>query len=589
MRWILTLISALVVGTCFGMVDAHAQAALPAGETSPITLTYAGVERTVFIHMPPASTNDGPTPAVVALHGLQSSPLALEAITGLSAEADARGFIAVYPAALTTYWDDGRVQAGYQTGDPIDDVGFLDLLADTLREDYAAGPIYLVGTNNGGTMVYRQMCQSPEHFNGFAVYGTLLWDFIANDCPSPAESSNLLIMRGSNDLVFPSEGRTIDDPFDPTAPTFSTLSAIATVSFWATQLGCEAHNDSANATVYTDCANGNRLAYYRILGGGHMWSQAGEHALNAYGVEPTPVILDYLFDVPEWATVQPAVYRATPRTYTLYVPPSYNPSQPTPLVVALHGRTGTGAGMALVSGMSRVAAQDNFIVAYPDGLNYEWNSIGDLLDDPDRTQDDVQFMRDLVHDLSLDLNIDRARVYVTGFSNGGFMAHRLACSASDTFAAFAAVGSTLYYVMRAVCDGSASAPMLVMHGTADNNILWDGVVQADSSGAMHQVSYSVPDTVRYWVGHDQCDPEVYEQEELPVLGNSPDTNVVRAAFTACANDAQVVLYMVRGGGHNWPGMPGIIDERVSGVVNTDINASQVIWDWFSQFQLENAS
>src|SRR5262245_53905107 len=114
---------------CLGIAHVSGQGELPAGETTPITLTVDGIERTAFVHMPPANQNDEPTPAVIALHGLQWSPRAFEAITGLSDAADERGFIAVYPASLSGFWDDGRSAVGYGTDIPVNDVGFLSALA----------------------------------------------------------------------------------------------------------------------------------------------------------------------------------------------------------------------------------------------------------------------------------------------------------------------------------------------------------------------------------------------------------------------------------------------------------------------------
>ena len=48
-----------------------------------------------------------------------------------------------------------------------------------------------------------------------------------------------------------------------------------------------------------------------------------------------------------------------------------------------------------------------------------------------------------VDDIASRLCIDRQRVFAAGMSNGGYMSHRLACEASDTFAAVAPVAEAL--------------------------------------------------------------------------------------------------------------------------------------------------
>src|SRR5690606_5750681 len=112
----------------------------------------------------------------------------------------------------------------------------------------------------------------------------------------------------------------------------------------------------------------------------------------------------------------------------------------------------------------------------------EWNSIGDLIGSELYPQDDVNFLKNLLDDLSVDLNIDQERAYITGYSNGGFITMRMACSGSDRFAAFASVGATFYPWMHDVCLGSDPAPILFMNGSQDISIPFDGIVQPDSRG-----------------------------------------------------------------------------------------------------------
>src|SRR5690606_27054180 len=133
------------------------------------------------------------------------------------------------------------------------------------------------------------------------------------------------------------------------------------------------------------------------------------------------------------------------RGYITYVPSAYDPAKPAPVVMILHGRPSNAAAMASISRMNATAERHGFIVVYPEGLDNEWNAFFDLVGQRSiAPQDDVGFLNRLMDDLAVDLNVDRRRVFIAGFSNGGFMTHRMMCSAADRFAAFASVGATLY-------------------------------------------------------------------------------------------------------------------------------------------------
>ncbi len=565
--------------------------------TFTLIIPHDGLERHVQVHLPAERASE-PIPLVIALHPLYSSGRAMEAITGLSVQADARGFAAAYPDTAQMFWDDGRVQSGFHErvfGDlggttTIDDVGFIRAIIDTLSADYGIDreQVYVTGLHNGASLVYRLACETPNSFAGFAVVGALMWDYVRDECETiEAAPVNLLLVRGTSDPIFPSSGRVLAELGErEDGSLYASLGTDITLNFWAERLGCTHSADTPNTREYSGCIEGASLRLYRVLGGGHNWSQGGERPLNNFGVNTTEIILNNFFGG-EWQLEQAAVFRDTPRQFFVYAPESYDPERPTPLVIALHGRPGSGTDMAAITDMNSIADNAHFLVAYPDGIEQGWNSVGDLIGDPSMMQDDVQFMRDLVAELSLNFNIDPTRVYVTGFSNGGFMTHRLACEASDVFAAFAAVGSSLYYVMRDVCDASPPVPMLIMHGTEDVSIGWDGVRQMNMIGEEVQVSYSVPDTALYWAAHNGCNPEGLHRREYPMLGQSTGTQVLRADFVGCAENVRV--YLISGGGHNWAGVPGVIGEEIAGRVNMDIHASREIWTFFSEHRLEEAT
>src|SRR5690242_5359319 len=118
------------------------------------------------------------------------------------------------------------------------------------------------------------------------------------------------------------------------------------------------------------------------------------------------------------------------RSWQLHVPDKYNSQNPAPLLLALHGRLGDGKGMASLTHLSQVTDQYGFIVVYPDGYQRGWADGRGATAADQAGVDDVAFLSTLIATLSSTYVIDARRVYVTGISNGGFMAQRLGCDLS---------------------------------------------------------------------------------------------------------------------------------------------------------------
>src|SRR5690606_902868 len=95
---------------------------------------------------------------------------------------------------------------------------------------------------------------------------------------------------------------------------------------------------------------------------------------------------------------------------------------------------------------------------------------------------DIGFLRSLVGELAGRYPVDDKRVYVAGFSNGGFMAQRLACDAPGLFAAFASVGAAGYGGQPSICGDSEPVSILFMHGTEDGIVPFTGLVQEGPNG-----------------------------------------------------------------------------------------------------------
>ncbi len=230
--------------------------------------------------------------------------------------------------------------------------------------------------------------------------------------------------------------------------------------------------------------------------------------------------------------------------------------------------------MRRMTGLDSVADAEGFAVAYPDGLKRRWNALPGA-----PGPDDVTFLRTLVNELVATRSVDASRVYLVGASSGAMMTYRLLCETQEVFAAGAVVmGGPMPVEIANACDAPGAVPLLLIHGTSDSIVPWEGgVVNAGPGRTLNLLS--VDESVAFWRGRNGCDGEgVSEtlQDEDP--NDQTVTTVTRD--DACQSGAPVVLYRVEGGGHTWPGSPDAYPALLVGPTARDFSASQAVWDFF---------
>jgi len=244
------------------------------------------------------------------------------------------------------------------------------------------------------------------------------------------------------------------------------------------------------------------------------------------------------------------------RTYSLWVPSSYDGSRPYPLVLAFHGAGGNG-GVAQHVGLDRAAERAGFILAAPDGVRGSWAlGCGGCTIADQMGIDDVRFVGTLVTHLTRHLSVDRDRVFAAGLSDGGTFSNRLACE--YPLAGAAVVAGALFN--PALCRPVRPVSLVAFHGTEDSIIPF-------SQGAT---------PARIWADLDGCGPD-------PTITPLPDleddgTTVTRYDYPACRNGTEVVFFAVNGGIHSWPGAPSSQQRGQT----RDIEASEEIVDFFSR-------
>ena len=267
------------------------------------------------------------------------------------------------------------------------------------------------------------------------------------------------------------------------------------------------------------------------------------------------------------------------RTYWTYIPAGIDRAKPVPLLFVLHGSAGSGEVMMTIThrGFERIADREKFVVVYPDALERRWNDQGG-------TVDDAGFLLAVVDKLAAESLVDKKQVYAAGISNGGMMAQRMACEFSDRVSGIATIAGSMPEQMPLTCKPSRSIPVLIIHGTEDPIVPWGGgaVGGFEDFGKV----LSVRQTAEFWAKNNQC-------RAAAVVSPEPDRDPLDGTrarfekFADCASKAEVLLVAVEGGGHTWPGGYQYLPERFIGKTSRDIDANQIIWDFFRRISPRN--
>ncbi len=247
------------------------------------------------------------------------------------------------------------------------------------------------------------------------------------------------------------------------------------------------------------------------------------------------------------------------RSYLVHVPASYTGALAVPLLVDIHGWTSTAAVQKALSKSDLLSNEKGFIVAYPQGLNNQFNA---GICCGNHGIDDVGFMRALVVKLKAEATIDARRVYASGLSNGGGMTHRLACEAADVFAAFAPIAFPISVSPISACQPSRKVPILTFMGLTDVLVPYNG-------GSFP----SAATTIAHWRERNACGTNAYEIHTSAGLSYCD-------IDTSCADGVQTGLCSITADSFGGQFFDGHIL-----YINPDMDVTRVAWDFLAQFSL----
>jgi poly(3-hydroxybutyrate) depolymerase len=211
----------------------------------------------------------------------------------------------------------------------------------------------------------------------------------------------------------------------------------------------------------------------------------------------------------------------------IYLPQSMTASDKAPVIFSLHGLDIPAPAMADITGLPAVAEREHLVAIFPSGSGGTWNTGGatcGLGAFAGNSNDDGKYMDDILAAVEKVQAIDHARIFMSGFSMGGYATHNLACARPDLARAAAAASGGRTPQTCAM----KPEPIIIFHGTSDGTIAYQCGVDARDAWALHNGCSTTVTTMTVMGGH--CD---YSQ--------------------GCPSGGEVVLCSFQGMGHGWAG------------------------------------
>ena len=254
---------------------------------------------------------------------------------------------------------------------------------------------------------------------------------------------------------------------------------------------------------------------------------------------------------PDWIMQSLAIPGGDERAYLIRRP---NDKGPRPTIVMFHGAHGNGLEAAVASGLGQAAPQQGFVAVFPNASGGFWNAfpknkvpLSVLQRAGKNIRDDVSFIKELVASLVHSGIADPHRIYIAGFSMGGFMALEMVCADTEDFAGVALISSSMPAVTGEGCAPTKPLPLLVLNGDDDKSVPYEGGILFPGK---YEV-WSTDRTLAFFRDLNGCSIDA-ESKELPLGNPGQVTQIMVRKWFKCSDKQTVLLYRVRGGHHEFP-------------------------------------
>ncbi|MDE2987664.1 MAG: hypothetical protein OXT70_06365 [Chloroflexota bacterium] len=530
-----------------------------------------GGERPARLLLPHGANLSQPRPLIVLLHGYSSFAMQADQYFQFSQSVDDGGFGLLLPNGTidqirNRFWN-ATPECCDIFGVETDDVGYIKALIEEANTYAAFDQIFAVGHSNGGFMAYRLAC---EEVPGLAAIVSLAGGAYAEpeECRVPAPLSVLQIHGTKDQSVLYEGGRLPDHPAPDRRPV---PGAKDSVLRWAERAGCVIEDEEFFPPIDTDaavegaetsivrfangCAQGTVMELWTIEGGGHI--------PLVWGTDFTPGILKWLAERYDRESVSDEAAGSGVETHTIggvrsadLLLPRDRGDEPLPLVLSLHGYQGEAEAHDWYFGLSARILGWDFALITPQGTTDSrgyafWNATDGCCNFTGSEVDDFAWLNQLVAEARE--IVDLSDVYVVGYSNGGFMAYRLACDGLDGLVAIVSLaGSSFGDPER--CEGAEPVSVLQIHGSDDLDIPYVGTLEYEGGypGAV--------ELINRWAERADCDVDAVvalSSMDLEATIQGAETSV-RQIRDGCADGITIELWTIEGADHfpsfedDWP-------------------------------------
>lgn len=247
-----------------------------------------------------------------------------------------------------------------------------------------------------------------------------------------------------------------------------------------------------------------------------------------------------------------------------------------PLFFVLHSGGDTPQKMINLtrSSFNKFANKKGFVVVYPQGYKGYFN---DGRKKPSyeafkKNIDDVGFFEKIIEYLYNNYNIDTSKIFFVGFSNGAFMAFRMACE-SSLVSGIGAVAASLPKELYG-CNAVSNLSVIIISGTADPMVPYNGGEIKGAFGVRWLGDViKVEDTYAFWSAKNGCDIKTETVEELK---DPFDNKISLTKKIRMCPKTKVGLYTINGGGHTWPGGMQYLSVSMAGKTFSGFDAAEEI-------------
>lgn len=243
-----------------------------------------------------------------------------------------------------------------------------------------------------------------------------------------------------------------------------------------------------------------------------------------------------------------------PRPVTIYVPSGYDPQTPLPLVMALHGHSNSGQIVEDYMQLRLLAEARHFLYCYPNGsvhssgytwLPWAWNAANAAAAGFSYT-DNAAYLRSVIEEVGRNFAVDRKRICLTGISDGGEMAYRVASESADLVAGIASQAGTAFPDLGSRRP-SEPVNVLHIHGTADSDLSYAGGYLTNPNTPRF---LSAVETIQTWADYNSASNPV--SDPTPTLDLTTDVaglDTVVTRYTTFPSSGAVELWTINGAGH----------------------------------------